>query len=167
MVKSMMESKETIQISRMNTSFGILQILADTHFVYGVRWVNLHDELEYGIMPGDPAPANQMREELERYFSGDLMEFTTPLLLVGSPFQVSVWEMLRKIPFGETRSYAEMAHAIGNPLAFRAVALANRANRFAIVIPCHRVIYSSGKAGGYRGGIEKKEWLLQHERRKK
>jgi len=75
-----------------------------------------------------------------------------------------VWEELQKIPFGETCSYAELAATIGKPSAFRAVANANGANQFAIVIPCHRVINSNGELGGYGGGLPRKKWLIAHER---
>jgi AraC family transcriptional regulator of adaptative response/methylated-DNA-[protein]-cysteine methyltransferase len=97
------------------------------------------------------------------YFSGVNHEFITPLALLGSPFQVQVWEELIRIPKGETRSYAQLASAIGRPSAYRAVARANGANQIAIVIPCHRVINSSGELGGYGGGIKRKQWLLDHE----
>jgi len=83
----------------------------------------------------------------------------------GTPFQVSVWNALLEIPLGATRSYADIARAIGRPEALRAVAQANGANPFAIVIPCHRVINTGGKPGGYGGGLPRKRWLLEHEGR--
>lgn len=83
---------------------------------------------------------------------------------MGSPFQTSVWEQLRKIPPGKTCSYADIALALGKPAAYRAVAQANGANQLAIIIPCHRVINSSGELGGYGGGVARKEWLLNHEK---
>jgi O-6-methylguanine DNA methyltransferase len=82
----------------------------------------------------------------------------------GTTFQRRVWAELGRIPFGETRSYADLARAIESPGAARAVGLANGRNRIAIVIPCHRVVNADGKAGGYAGGRWRKEWLLQHER---
>lgn len=122
-------------------------------------------ETKLPIIQGKSNPAQQIEKELGEYFAGMIQEFKTPLLLRGSPFQKRVWEELQKIPSGETRSYAEIAKAIGKPSAFRAVALANGANRTAIVIPCHRVINSNGNLGGYGGGIKRKEWLIKHERK--
>lgn len=104
-----------------------------------------------------------INKELSQYFEGKLTEFTTPLVMLGTPFQISVWDELRKIPYGKTCSYAALASAVGKPSAFRAAALANGANRFAIIIPCHRVINSNGDIGGYGGGLDQKRWLLRHE----
>lgn len=101
--------------------------------------------------------------ELERYFKGQLQSFTTPHFLTGSPFQKRVWQELQKIPYGHTRSYKEIAVLLGQPTAYRAVAMANAANILPIIIPCHRVINSDGKMGGYSGGLVRKEWLLAHE----
>lgn len=115
------------------------------------------------IIPGRTKPLDLIENELRRYFEGKLITFTTPLFLRGSPFQKRVWEELRKIPFGETRSYAHIAAAMEKPTAFRAVAQANGANQLAIVIPCHRVINKSGALGGYAGGVTRKQWLLNHE----
>ena len=86
-----------------------------------------------------------------------------PLRMAGTPFQHLVWEGLRAIPYGETVSYAELARRIGRPGASRAVGSANGRNRFSIVVPCHRVIAADGTLGGYGGGLDRKEWLLQHE----
>lgn len=105
-----------------------------------------------------------LKEELARYFLGELCAFEIPIALHGTPFQQRVWEELLAIPFGETRSYGKMAQAIGRPTAYRAVAQANGANRLAIVVPCHRVINANGTRGGYAGTIERKEWLLRHEK---
>ncbi len=108
-------------------------------------------------------PIQSIKKELTQYFNGKLTVFKTPLSCFGTDFQKNVWRSLQKIPFGETRSYAEMAKAIKMPTAFRAVANANGANRMAIVIPCHRVINSNGGIGGYAGGVSRKKWLLRHE----
>lgn len=101
--------------------------------------------------------------ELERYFKGELQSFATPLVLLGSPFQKRVWQELQKIPYGHKLSYKEIATLLGQPTAYRAVAQANGANILPLIIPCHRVINSDGKMGGYSGGLARKEWLLQHE----
>ena len=102
--------------------------------------------------------------ELHRYFDGELHEFKTPIAWVGTKFQRQVWEALRRIPFGETRSYTQLAGAVGRPTAVRAVAQANGANPLALIVPCHRVINANGKLGGYGGGLSRKAWLIQHER---
>lgn len=103
-------------------------------------------------------------EELDEYFKGKRKEFTVSCVLSGTIFQKKVWETLREIPFGSTMSYKEVAERIGNPKAVRAVGSANHNNKIAIIIPCHRVIGSSGKLTGYAGGIWRKEWLLNHEK---
>ena len=107
------------------------------------------------------------KNELDKYFAGKLKKFTIPLEFVkGTDFQRSVWRALQSIPYGETRSYKEIATLIGNPKAVRAVGGANNKNPIGIVIPCHRVIGSSGKLVGYAGGLEKKEMLLKLEGKK-
>ncbi len=106
-----------------------------------------------------------LRIQLNEYFEGSRQEFSLPLHTPGSEFQQAVWRELRKIPFGTTRSYKEQALALGDLQAIRAVAAANGANRIAIIIPCHRVIGADGKLVGYAGGLWRKQWLLNHERR--
>ena len=101
--------------------------------------------------------------EVEEYFAGKRREFTFPLDLRGTDFQVACWRALLAIPYGETRSYADIARAIGKPNAFRAVGMANNRNPIAIVVPCHRVIASDGTLCGYGGGLEVKRRLLQLE----
>jgi AraC family transcriptional regulator of adaptative response/methylated-DNA-[protein]-cysteine methyltransferase len=125
---------------------------------------HLQEKTNSTIQPGLTEPIRKIKEELAQYFEGKLREFKTPLFSLGSPFQKKVWEELKKIPYGETRSYGETAANIKKPTAFRAVANANGANRFAIVIPCHRVINTNGGLGGYGGGLDRKTWLLEHER---
>jgi methylated-DNA-[protein]-cysteine S-methyltransferase len=101
--------------------------------------------------------------ELRAYFAGKLRIFHVPLDIEGTDFQKSVWTQLGKIPYGETRSYAQIAKAIGRPKAVRAVGAANGSNPVAIVVPCHRVIGSSGKLTGYGGGLPLKKRLLEVE----
>jgi AraC family transcriptional regulator of adaptative response/methylated-DNA-[protein]-cysteine methyltransferase len=124
----------------------------------------LRKRLKAAIIPGQTQPIQSIEQELTQYFEGTLTEFRTPLHFIGTPFQRSVWEQLQQIPPGETRSYADIALALGKPTAYRAVAQANGANQLAIVVPCHRVINTDGKLGGYGGGVARKEWLLNHER---
>lgn len=99
-------------------------------------------------------------KQLGAYFGGEIRSFDLPLDAAGTPFQQSVWRALCAIPFGETRSYRELAEAIGNPKAVRAVARANGANPLSIVVPCHRVIGADGTLTGYAGGLEMKARLL-------
>jgi methylated-DNA-[protein]-cysteine S-methyltransferase len=106
---------------------------------------------------------NQTADELLAYFAGKLRVFTVPLDMQGTDFQLRVWNELLKIPYGETRSYAQVAEAIGRPKAVRAVGTANGSNPVAILVPCHRVIGSSGKLTGYGGGLPLKKRLLELE----
>lgn len=104
------------------------------------------------------------QQQLEEYFQGIRTAFDLPLQLHGTPFQISVWEALRRIPYGETRSYRDIAEEIGNPNSFRAVGLANNKNPISVVIPCHRVIGVNGDMIGYGGGLNKKRRLLELEK---
>ncbi|MCG9566021.1 MULTISPECIES: methylated-DNA--[protein]-cysteine S-methyltransferase [Vibrio] len=101
-----------------------------------------------------------VKEQLERYFAGEAVQFDVPIAAKGTPFQQSVWHALTTIPYGETWSYAQLADAIGNPKAVRAVGLANGKNPVSVIVPCHRVIGKNGKLTGYAGGIERKQRLL-------
>ncbi len=116
-------------------------------------------------LESDPVAFRDVIEQLEAYFMGDRVTFDVPLHPVGTPFQEAVWAAVAAIPYGTTRSYAEIAAAIGRPSAFRAVGLANGRNPLPIVVPCHRVIGSSGALTGYSGGIGRKRHLLDLERR--
>ena len=116
--------------------------------------------LRQPLVPGDHPYLTQAREELERYFAGTLRTFTVPLVFRGTPFEVRVWRQLVRIPYGGTCSYADLAGRLRAPGAQRAVGSANGRNRIAIVIPCHRVVNSDGKLGGYGGGLWRKHWLL-------
>ncbi len=115
------------------------------------------------LMPGESPHIETARKELAEYFSGKRREFSVDLLAPGSPFQERVWAALKTIPFGQTRSYAELARMIDSPQAVRAVGHANGLNRIAILIPCHRVVEASGGLGGYGGGLWKKLRLLELE----
>ncbi|MGH7256587.1 MAG: methylated-DNA--[protein]-cysteine S-methyltransferase, partial [Nitrospirales bacterium] len=116
------------------------------------------------VVPGSNEHLERLRVELAGYFAGSLQRFSVPLVYPGSPFQRQVWEHLLQIPYGETRSYGELAIALGVPTATRAVGRANGLNRISIVIPCHRVINKNGKLGGYGGGLRRKQFLLDLER---
>ena len=101
--------------------------------------------------------------QLEAYFTSGLTEFSLPLDLDGTPFQLAVWRAVAAIPFGETRAYADIARSVERPKAVRAVGAAQGANPIPIIVPCHRVIGSDGSLTGYGGGLETKRWLLEHE----
>lgn len=101
--------------------------------------------------------------QLHEYLAGERTDFTVPISLHGTAFQIRVWALLRQIPFGETRSYAELAEQLGNPAAIRALAAANGRNPVSILVPCHRVIGSDGALVGYAGGLERKRILLELE----
>lgn len=113
----------------------------------------------------DPSPRalRDYMRELEEYFAGQRRRFDFPLDLRGTDFQLACWRALLAIPYGETRSYADIARAIGKPHAFRAVGMANNRNPVAIVVPCHRVIASDGTLCGYGGGLDIKRKLLELE----
>jgi AraC family transcriptional regulator of adaptative response/methylated-DNA-[protein]-cysteine methyltransferase len=118
----------------------------------------------FAIVPGDSPHFDLLRNELEAYFSGRRRQFSVPLVAPGTAFQERVWAELQRIPFGETRSYEELARAVGAAGAQRAVGHANGLNRIAILIPCHRVINKDGRLGGYGGLLWRKEALLHLER---
>lgn len=116
------------------------------------------------IVPGENSHLAAAKKQLQEYFSGTRSEFSLSLVTVGTPFQVRAWHFLRSIPSGQTRSYGEMAKALGASGAVRAAGRANGMNYLAIVIPCHRVIGADGSLTGYGGGLARKQWLLDHER---
>lgn len=171
---SMSEHAHALKASCIDTPLGPMLAIADDQALYLLEfmdWKGLDKALDrlkrrtrLLIILGKSKLIKQIEDELKSYFAGEIKEFKTPLFLYGTFFQKQVWEELRKIPKGKTKSYAEIAQAINKPSAFRAVAMANASNQFAVVIPCHRVINSNGNLGGYGGGIKRKEWLLKHER---
>ena len=115
-------------------------------------------------VPGENSHLDRLREELEAYFAGALRQFTVPVVTPGTPFQERVWSELQRIPYGETRSYEDVARAVGTATAQRAVGRANGSNRIAIVVPCHRVVNKNGQLGGYGGQLWRKQALLRLER---
>ena len=121
----------------------------------------LRDLHGYLAAPGENAAIAALRPQLEAYFAGQRTHFDVPLHLPGSPFEQSVWKALQDIPPGETRSYGELAAALGQPGAARAVGTANGGNRVAILVPCHRVIGHDGRLTGYGGGLRRKQKLLE------
>lgn len=112
----------------------------------------------------DDVPFDLVRTQLAEYFAGERTEFDLPLAMAGTEFQRSVWAALREIPYGDTVSYGQLADRLGNPNASRAVGLANGRNPIGIIVPCHRVVGSTGDLTGYGGGIERKRALLAFEK---
>lgn len=161
-------------IDRFATPIGEMVIVADHDGnLRAADWTDHNDRMmnllqcHYGKhgfaleSSSDPGGLSQM---LENYFAGELTSIDSlPTQTHGTPFQREVWKALREIPCGTTVSYGELARRIGRPNAFRAVGLANGANPIGVVVPCHRVIGSSGSLTGYGGGIGRKRWLLNHE----
>lgn len=121
--------------------------------------------LGFGAHDCDPAQSLELERQILQFFDRERTEFDYPLELRGTPFQRAVWEELLKIPFGETRSYRQIANALGQPAATRAVGAANGANPIALIVPCHRVIGSTGRLTGYAGGLNVKARLLDFESR--
>jgi methylated-DNA-[protein]-cysteine S-methyltransferase len=120
---------------------------------------------EFEIDRNLPAIMTECLRQMTEYFKGRRQKFSVPLIMEGTNFQKAVWRQLQKIPFGRTASYGDVARAVGSPRAFRAVGNANNKNPISLIIPCHRVIGSDGKLVGFGGGIWRKEWLLEHEKR--
>jgi len=121
------------------------------------------EELEATFLPAETPVIERAKAQLTEYFAGKRKEFDLPLLMVGTPFQQGVWNALLEIPYGKTESYLQLSERLGNPKAIRAVASANGANAFAIVVPCHRIVGSKGELVGYAGGLPAKRKLLNLE----
>jgi len=126
---------------------------------------DLRKRLNAVILPGKNAHLEQVQIEIQEYFAGKRKQFDVSLDTPGTEFQNSVWELLQTIPYGQSRSYKQQAIALGKPKAIRAVASANGHNRVSIIIPCHRVIGSDGSLTGYGGGLHRKKWLLDFEKK--
>ncbi|MEX2582316.1 MAG: methylated-DNA--[protein]-cysteine S-methyltransferase [Gemmatimonadota bacterium] len=143
---------------------GDLRLTSDGESITGIRMLDPdEDPRPTPAFVYDPAPFAAAGEQLTAYFRGELEDFDFALAPHGTPFQMTVWETLRSIPYGETISYAELARRIGNPAAVRAVGAANGRNPLPIVLPCHRVIGADGSLTGYGGGLERKRKLLELE----
>ncbi len=140
---------------------GDLTLCADE---IGITAVAFPGEVPRCATPNPNALVREAAAQLRDYFAGRRTAFDLPLHPVGTAFQRRVWQALCTVPHGETASYGEIAAAIGNPRASRAVGLANGHNPIAIVVPCHRIIGRDGALTGYGGGLERKRWLLEHER---
>ena len=117
------------------------------------------------IVPGEHPLLTQLATELDKYFAGRRRAFDVPLVARGTAFQQRAWGYLRSIPYGQTRAYSRQAADLGSPAAVRAVGRANGSNFLSVLIPCHRVVAADGALVGYGGGLARKRWLLDHERR--
>jgi methylated-DNA-[protein]-cysteine S-methyltransferase len=158
-----------IGYDELESEIGLIRVIADEQ---GVRKVAMSDEewqeylAELGDVPKDPALCREAIRQLDEYFKGKRRQFNLSLSIEGTEFRKRVWKALCTIPYGETRSYAEIAAAIGKPKAPRAIGQANRANPLPIIIPCHRVIGKNGDLVGYAGTrTDIKKALLQLEER--
>ncbi|RYG31500.1 MAG: methylated-DNA--[protein]-cysteine S-methyltransferase [Burkholderiales bacterium] len=168
-------SAKTFVMDWIDTPLGPMLAIADDTHLHMLEFVErkkLQEHVERyrkhfnaTVLPGDSKALQLIRKELADYFAGKTLIFKSKIAGAGTEFQNNVWEELRRVPPGVTRSYQEMAERIGRPTAVRAVANANRLNRCAIILPCHRVIGADGTLTGYAGGLWRKQWLLDHERR--
>ncbi len=141
--------------------------LLEFHDRGGVEKIRLAIEKRYrrDVVMGESGLNDMAIEQLSGYFTGTRTNFDLPLDIVGTPFEKSVWKELLATSFGKTRSYGEVATAVGNPQSSRAVGRANGANRISIIVPCHRIIEANGNLRGYGGGLWRKRWLLDHEQK--
>ena len=145
-----------------HSPIGILKISGTDEYISGITFHDVTEKPE-GRKKHLPPLLIQCVEQLIQYFNGQRRVFELPLNQPGTAFQQSVWAELMQIPFGKTVNYLQLARKTGDSKATRAVANANGRNNIAIVVPCHRVIGSSGELVGYAGGIWRKKWLLEHE----
>ena len=170
-----LRKRDLLRADWIDTPIGPMLAIADTHALHLLEFADrpalpteirrLQTRTGAVITLGRTPPIDAIARELRAYFEGRSAMFSTRLARLGSDFQATVWDALRRIAPGTSRSYSELAAEIGQPSATRAVARANGSNQIAIVIPCHRVIGADGGLTGYGGGLWRKRWLLEHERR--
>jgi len=166
--------KNVILINRLTTPLGPMFVCATNKGICLLEFVDrrmletefkdLQKLLGANIISGENEHIKQTKKEIKEYFEGIRKSFEVNLVTPGTDFQISVWNSLQQINYGTTTTYQQQAKTINNPKAIRAVASANGNNRISIIIPCHRVIGKDGKMTGYGGGIERKKWLIDHER---
>ena len=169
------KARSPLFAERIYTPLGAMIAVADDNGLRLLEFIDrrateselsiLRRRLRSNIVPGEHHYLGATREQLAEYFSGKNLKFDIPLAPIGSPFQLRAWKILQSIPVGETRSYSWMAKRMGDKNARRAVGRANGTNMICIIIPCHRVIRADGTLCGYGGGLWRKKWLLDHERR--
>lgn len=141
----------------LNTPIGILRITASDAALTGVCFVEVDSQSKRNRI------TDTARQQLDEYFKHGRTEFDIVLHADGTDFQMSCWQALQQIPYGQTQSYSELAQRIGRPKAVRAVGAANGRNAIGIIVPCHRVIGADGSLTGFAHGVERKAWLLKHE----
>ncbi|ODS24915.1 cysteine methyltransferase [Candidatus Endobugula sertula] len=146
-------------IDYMNTPIGTIEIQASDN---GINQLIFTEKIQ--PKQGSHRLIEQCKQQLQEYFNQERTNFDLPLDIGGTPFQNSIWNALINIHFGQVISYKDLAHIINKPKAIRAVGAANSRNPISIIIPCHRVIGQNGSLTGYAWGLERKSWLLKHER---
>jgi|LSQX01.1.fsa_nt_gb methylated-DNA-[protein]-cysteine S-methyltransferase len=150
---------------------GILNIRFTERGVLGISFLeneqNINNCNKAQVHDADLIVYKYLFKELNNYFLGRLKKFEVPIILQGTEFQIKVWQEILKIPYGESKTYGEIARSIGMPDSARAVGRASHENKIPIIIPCHRVIGVNGKLTGYASGLDKKQWLLKHEQKHK
>ncbi len=159
----------------IDTPLGAMIAMANNDGLYLLEFVDrrgleneiitLRKRTGYAILPGDNSHLDKITNEINNYFDGKSISFSVPIILTGSPFELSVWKLLQTIPPGKTKSYSYMANKLDKPGGARAIGRANGKNCIAIVVPCHRVIRADGSLCGYGGGVWRKKWLLDHEKK--
>lgn len=142
---------------------GVLEIIGTEEAISSIMFAE-QDIVVHSLTEVTPAVLKDCYVQMDEYFKGKRREFSFPYTSIGTDFQKSVWNALTTVPYGETGTYKDIAIAIGNEKAIRAVGSANGKNKLSIVIPCHRIIGTNGKLTGYAGGLWRKEWLLEHEK---
>jgi methylated-DNA-[protein]-cysteine S-methyltransferase len=155
-----------MQYAVMNTPIGVLTVASTEKGIASIQFGDCAPRGQAGNVT-DESTSVETVQQLTEYFEGKRQSFDLPLDVQGTPFQKAVWTELQRIPYGETRSYGEIALAIGRPGAARAVGMANHDNPLAVVIPCHRVVGKNGSLTGYAGGLELKAQLLSIERQQR
>ncbi len=146
----------------LDTPIGRLRLVSDGRHITAIEFAHHHGDIDGDTLQTDPALA-ACAQQLREYFAGDRRHFDLPLAPGGTAFQRAVWGALRDIPYGELRSYRDIAETLDKPQAVRAVGAANGRNPIPIVVPCHRVIGSDGSLTGFAGGLEMKRALLELE----
>ncbi|ATB28541.1 methylated-DNA--[protein]-cysteine S-methyltransferase [Melittangium boletus] len=156
----------TLFTTTLTSPVGALRLIASHDALTAIYMENHKGAPVLDASPREDLPVlREARAQLEQYFAGERRAFDLPLAPVGTPFQHAVWKALREIPWGSTWSYAQLARHVGREGAARAVGSANARNPLSIIVPCHRVVGTSGALTGYAGGVPTKQWLLEHERR--
>jgi methylated-DNA-[protein]-cysteine S-methyltransferase len=157
----------TVREAAVESPIGRVRVVAEGGAVVGLRMEERAEPAPAaGGGPADAAVLREAAAQLRAWFAGERDAFDLPLAPRGTPFQRAVWEALRAIPAGETRSYGAIASALGRPAAARAVGAACGRNPIGIIVPCHRAVGADGSLTGFAWGIERKRWLLERERRR-